>query len=216
MQNESLHHRINLLLNSSPATAAVSSSSSLGSDSKNCRPWSRSDFLARLATFQTSSWFNKPSLLSPVECARFGWVNDGVDILHCNSCDAYLSGTIQTGLDANSGKQFILHSIFFYIAVFLVAAVAAKLHSQLNESHQHLCPWRDNCSGTDIVSVLSSSETDILADFAQRQKSLLRLERVPRLHSSFVLETTVHFFFHIGLVNPFFLKNRVRASKQEK
>jgi hypothetical protein len=33
-----------------------------------------------------STWFVKPDLLSPVECAKYGWINIGEDWLKCEYC----------------------------------------------------------------------------------------------------------------------------------
>ena len=51
------------------------------------RPWNYSDYLLRLKSFvKTMNWFAKPSLISPLECCRYGWVNSGIDTLYCDSC----------------------------------------------------------------------------------------------------------------------------------
>ena len=51
------------------------------------RPWSYDDYLLRLKLFvKTMNWFAKPSLISPLECCRYGWVNCGIDTLYCDSC----------------------------------------------------------------------------------------------------------------------------------
>lgn len=47
------------------------------------RVWDRGDLFRRLATFKAGTWFCKPEPISPVECARRGWLNTGVDMLTC-------------------------------------------------------------------------------------------------------------------------------------
>ena len=47
------------------------------------RPWDRGDLFRRLATFKSSTWFCKPAVISPVECARRGWTNTAADLLSC-------------------------------------------------------------------------------------------------------------------------------------
>lgn len=47
------------------------------------RPWDRGDLFRRLATFRSSTWFCKPAVISPVECARRGWTNTAADLLSC-------------------------------------------------------------------------------------------------------------------------------------
>ncbi|KAA8542312.1 hypothetical protein F0562_023552 [Nyssa sinensis] len=51
-----------------------------------CRPWDRGDFIRRLATFKSMTWFAKPKVVSAVNCARRGWVNVETDIIACESC----------------------------------------------------------------------------------------------------------------------------------
>lgn len=50
---------------------------------KCCRPWSLSDFFARLHTFRPSTWPAKPESIDAVECARRGWRNAGFNLLEC-------------------------------------------------------------------------------------------------------------------------------------
>merc|ERR1719440_1372214 len=45
-------------------------------EQKLVRPWNYSDFLERLSTFTSMTWFAKPTLVSALECARCGWVNE--------------------------------------------------------------------------------------------------------------------------------------------
>jgi hypothetical protein len=46
--------------------------------------------LERIKTFRESSWF-KPKELSPVVCARWGWINQEVDTLVCENCGSIIS-----------------------------------------------------------------------------------------------------------------------------
>ncbi|KAG0242761.1 hypothetical protein BGX31_011590 [Mortierella sp. GBA43] len=46
-------------------------------------PWSREQFHERLQTFKPSTWFDKPKMVNPVECAKRGWINKGPDRLEC-------------------------------------------------------------------------------------------------------------------------------------
>lgn len=54
----------------------------------NCiRPWNYHDFLYRLASFSSvGKWFSKPDLISPIECARHGWINSDLNVLQCSHC----------------------------------------------------------------------------------------------------------------------------------
>ena len=65
------------------------------------RPWDRGDLFRRLATFKSSTWFCKPAVISPVECARRGWTNTAADLL---SCEVGGAG-VCAGVCAGSGCQ---------------------------------------------------------------------------------------------------------------
>ena len=47
------------------------------------RVWDRGDLLRRLQSYKAATWFCKPAAISPVECARRGWLNSGPDMLTC-------------------------------------------------------------------------------------------------------------------------------------
>ncbi|KAF9972386.1 hypothetical protein BGZ73_004517 [Actinomortierella ambigua] len=57
--------------------------SSPSTKSNRYMPWSREQFHDRLSTFKPSTWFDKPQLVNPVECAMYGWINKGDDRLEC-------------------------------------------------------------------------------------------------------------------------------------
>jgi hypothetical protein len=46
------------------------------------------EFLKRLKTFKVSTWMLKPKELSPVECARRGFINREKDMILCTHCGA--------------------------------------------------------------------------------------------------------------------------------
>jgi hypothetical protein len=54
--------------------------------------------ITSLRTYKPATWFAKPDIISPLECARHGWVNDGMDLIKCNVCGEKLSFKY-TGLD---------------------------------------------------------------------------------------------------------------------
>jgi hypothetical protein len=69
----------------SSTAASLSSTKPESTTSKYQRylPWSREQFHERLQSFKPSTWFDKPKMVNPVECARWGWVNKGYDRLEC-------------------------------------------------------------------------------------------------------------------------------------
>jgi hypothetical protein len=42
--------------------------------------------LSRLSTYQIATWFMKPKHISPVECAKYGFVNTGENLIKCVEC----------------------------------------------------------------------------------------------------------------------------------
>lgn len=50
-------------------------------------------------------WAGKPRVLSPLMCARYGWINVGCDMLKCSSCQAFLCASLQPTLDFKKCEQ---------------------------------------------------------------------------------------------------------------
>lgn len=48
-------------------------------------------FLERVRTFKISTWCADSSEISPLECARHGWINTGYDVLTCQACGSMLA-----------------------------------------------------------------------------------------------------------------------------
>jgi hypothetical protein len=124
-----------------PATATAaretsSSASSSGDPVSRCRPWSRADQHARAATFRGPTWFGKPESLNPLQCARFGWVNDGVDRLACRWCGASLAVPPTTPSPATAS-----------------ASAAADVRGRLRTEHADQCPWRGLACPADFACV---------------------------------------------------------------
>jgi hypothetical protein len=76
------------------------------------RPWSRADFMKRLESYKVSTWFDKPEALSPVVCARWGWINEQTDQLHCTTCQARLIIDLSQSMPGTSdlGEQMTVCS----------------------------------------------------------------------------------------------------------
>merc|ERR1719440_2294185 len=53
---------------------------------QRCRPNDLAAHVWRLATFRAATWFHKPLELSPIECARRGFVNSGHNEIQCEVC----------------------------------------------------------------------------------------------------------------------------------
>jgi hypothetical protein len=116
-------------------------SSCANANNAKCQPWSKQDYLSRLASFSPMTWFNKPITVSGSECARHGWRNEGIDRLRCDSCKALLTISIHPSLNEPS-----------------TLAVATKFKEQLVKTgHSDMCPWRDQVFSTPSLNIASCS-----------------------------------------------------------
>lgn len=86
---------------------------------------SREAYLKRLATFRPTTFFAKPELISPIVCARLGWINTSIDLLACETCQASLVVTIHPKLKAAAVKK-----------------IAGIYQKRLCTSHKITCPFR--------------------------------------------------------------------------
>ncbi|KAJ1624252.1 C3HC zinc finger-like-domain-containing protein [Pavlovales sp. CCMP2436] len=100
----------------------------------SCRPWSREDMSARLATFSARRWFAKPARVSPVACARHGWTNPEYDMLACAACAGRLRAP--RALDGWSD------------------VATGAFETALDEGHAELCPWRGNACPVDLLAIV--------------------------------------------------------------
>eukprot|EP00035_Acanthoeca_spectabilis_P036931 m.42683 g.42683 ORF g.42683 m.42683 type:complete len:389 (+) comp8351_c0_seq1:273-1439(+) len=94
----------------------------------------RKDYLSRVETFTVGRWFAKPTALSPLECARYGWQTCGVDRLECPLCAAKLVCFIKPDLDTSSAAE-----------------VTAEFKLSLGTKHEPTCYWRENPLPVDVL-----------------------------------------------------------------
>lgn len=99
------------------------------------KPWDKADLFKRLQTFRSNTWFAKPDAISPVECARRGWQNTGVDRLGCECCKAVVSCPIAPQLLPTEVK-----------------AAGERYARQLTDAHDAACPWRATCCSMSLLA----------------------------------------------------------------
>jgi len=122
-----------------------------------------SDHRQRLRSFRTHWWFNKPLGISPIECARRGWFNVGLDTLECACCGEDLrverdgETWLVNGLPVSAKGQEPLSS--------------AAWAEVLIKGHGPFCPWRSHEVGIADPSKLSDHE---LADAVEERLKGLR------------------------------------------
>ncbi|ORX67178.1 zf-C3HC-domain-containing protein [Linderina pennispora] len=91
------------------------------------RPWSRDDLLARIGTFKIHTWLVHSLQLSPVKCARNGWINIDCSTLRCSQCCARVIAQIPDDLDDDEEVLWV-----------------DRISQQLQSSHNDRCPWKGN------------------------------------------------------------------------
>uniref|UniRef100_A0A2R9CJD7 Zinc finger C3HC-type containing 1 n=1 Tax=Pan paniscus TaxID=9597 RepID=A0A2R9CJD7_PANPA len=120
---------------------------------------SKEAFFSRVETFSSLKWAGKPSELSPLVCAKYGWVTVECDMLKCSSCQAFLCASLQPAFDFDRYKQR-----------------CAELKKALCTAHEKFCFWPDSPS-PDRFGMLPLDEPAILvSEFLDRFQSLCHLD----------------------------------------
>uniref|UniRef100_A0A7S4UHT6 C3HC-type domain-containing protein n=1 Tax=Guillardia theta TaxID=55529 RepID=A0A7S4UHT6_GUITH len=105
-----------------------------------------------------------------MECARYGWRNEGVDRLRCDSCKERLTMIIQAGLNKEARDRLVDH-----------------YKAQLTTTgHSNVCPWRDNAVPETLIQLPGNSSYDVLYSCDKRLSSLHRCQALPDIDSNFL------------------------------
>ncbi|KAK1335145.1 hypothetical protein QTO34_004725 [Cnephaeus nilssonii] len=101
----------------------------------------------------------KPPELSPLVCAKYGWVTVECDMLKCSSCQAFLCASLQPAFDFDRYKER-----------------CAELKKALSTAHEKFCFWPDSPS-PDRFGMLPLDEPSVLvSEFLDRFQSLCHLD----------------------------------------
>ncbi|XP_044775938.1 nuclear-interacting partner of ALK isoform X3 [Neomonachus schauinslandi] len=120
---------------------------------------SKEAFFSRVETFSSLKWAGKPSELSPLVCAKYGWVTVECDMLKCSSCQAFLCASLQPAFDFDRYKDR-----------------CAELKKALCTAHEKFCFWPDSPS-PDRFGMLPLDEPAVLvSEFLDRFQSLCHLD----------------------------------------
>lgn len=112
-----------------------------------------------METFSSLKWAGKPPELSPLICAKYGWVTVECDMLKCSSCQAFLCASLQPTFDFGRYKER-----------------CAELKKSLCSAHEKFCFWPDSPS-PDRFGMLPLSEPAVLvSEFLDRFQSLCHLD----------------------------------------
>ncbi|XP_063253234.1 zinc finger C3HC-type protein 1 isoform X2 [Prinia subflava] len=120
---------------------------------------SREAYFSRVETFTPLRWAGKPPSLSPLVCARFGWLSVECDMLRCSSCQAYLCASLQLAFDLSSYKER-----------------CEELRKALSTAHEKFCFWPDSPCPDRFARLLVDEPRVLLQDFLERFQSLCQLE----------------------------------------
>ncbi|GFP99978.1 nuclear-interacting partner of alk [Phtheirospermum japonicum] len=127
-----------------------------------CRPWDRDDLFRRLSTFKSITWFAKPQVVSPLECARRGWVNVDMDTIVCASCDARLLFSTPSAWTQQQVEK---------------AAMVFSL--KLESGHKLLCPWTNNVCTEELAQFPIVSRAGLIENYKKRCFALSNLIALP-------------------------------------
>ncbi|NXJ83911.1 NIPA protein, partial [Trogon melanurus] len=104
-------------------------------------------------------WAGKPHELSPLVCAKYGWINVECDMLKCSSCQAFLCVSLQLTFDFNKYKER-----------------CGELKKALCTAHEKFCFWPDSPCPDRFAMLLVDEPRALLQDFLDRFQSLCQLE----------------------------------------
>uniref|UniRef100_A0A665WQL6 Zinc finger, C3HC-type containing 1 n=1 Tax=Echeneis naucrates TaxID=173247 RepID=A0A665WQL6_ECHNA len=110
-------------------------------------------------------WAGKPRTLSPLMCARYGWINIGCDMLKCSSCQAFLCASLQPTLDFEKYESRI-----------------AEISRQLQTQHEKFCTWPDFPCPERFWLVPACEPSTLLTAFLERfQSACLLAQQLPAM-----------------------------------
>ncbi|CAL0330552.1 unnamed protein product [Lupinus luteus] len=172
IMNKLFHPPLNSQSSSSPSRKRSYQSMELNrrgdvNEGELCRPWDRGDFMKRLATFKSMSWFAKPKVVSAVNCARRGWVNVDIDTIACEACGARLLFATPASWNQQQVEK---------------AALVFSL--KLDNGHKLLCPWVDNACNEKLARFPPTAPPVLVDNFKERCSALLQLSALPHISAS--------------------------------
>ncbi|XP_026064836.1 nuclear-interacting partner of ALK-like [Carassius auratus] len=125
-----------------------------------CEAANKEAFFNRVESYSCLKWAGKPRALSPLRCARYGWINVDCDMLKCSNCQAFLCASIQATLDFQKYEGRI-----------------SELLQQLQTQHEKFCSWPDFPCPDRFWMVPVNEPTLLLCAFLDRFKSACLLEQ---------------------------------------
>ncbi|XP_040031299.2 zinc finger C3HC-type protein 1 [Gasterosteus aculeatus] len=131
----------------------------------SCEATNKEAFFSRVESYSCLKWAGKPRALSPLMCARYGWINIGCDMLKCSSCYVFLCASLQPTLDF---KKY--------------GSRVAEISRQLQTQHEKFCPWPDFPCPERFWLVPASEPSALLTAFLERfQSTCLLAQQLPAM-----------------------------------
>ncbi|XP_071358666.1 zinc finger C3HC-type protein 1 [Trachinotus anak] len=130
-----------------------------------CEATNKEAFFSRVESYSCLKWAGKPRTLSPLMCARYGWINVGCDMLKCSSCQAFLCASLQPTLDFEKYESRI-----------------AEISRQLQTQHEKFCTWPDFPCPERFWLVPACEPSTLLSAFLERfQSACLLAQQLPAM-----------------------------------
>ncbi|KAM9328671.1 zinc finger C3HC-type protein 1 [Pholidichthys leucotaenia] len=130
-----------------------------------CEATNKEAFFSRVESYSCLKWAGKPRVLSPLMCARYGWINVGCDMLKCSSCQVFLCASLQPTLDFEKYESRI-----------------AEISRQLQTQHEKFCPWPDFPCPERFWLVPASEPSMLLTAFLERfQSACVLAQQLPAM-----------------------------------
>ncbi|XP_064145804.1 zinc finger C3HC-type protein 1 isoform X1 [Loxodonta africana] len=120
---------------------------------------SKEAFFSRVETFSSLKWAGKPPELSPLVCAKYGWVTVECDMLKCSSCQAFLCASLQPAFDFDRYQER-----------------CAELKKALCTAHEKFCFWPDSPSPDRFGMLPLDEPAVLLSEVLDRFQSLCHLD----------------------------------------
>ncbi|KAJ2498276.1 hypothetical protein IWW47_003502 [Coemansia sp. RSA 2052] len=139
-----------------PSPRRAGAATATASNADKFRPWSRDDLLARIATYKIHTWLVQSPHLSPVKCARNGWVNIDCSTLKCPQCAAKLIAELPDDLTGSEEVRWI-----------------ERLSQMLQSSHNANCPWKGHECSESIYSVPLATSQETVDEICRHAADLL-------------------------------------------
>ncbi|KND01861.1 uncharacterized protein SPPG_03651 [Spizellomyces punctatus DAOM BR117] len=109
----------------------------------------------RLKTFKETTWFAKSDDLSAPVCARYGWINRGLETLYCPTCE----NTLVCEIPAEASPEEVL-------------AKSKEYRDNLLTAHGESCPWAIHHLDDTAYRLPLSSPAHTIQAFRNRYKAL--------------------------------------------